>query len=160
MRALVLTSLSYIGQVRQCFPPALDRSFLKTFPSRRTHRRSPNVVGAGSAGTVLQNQVRLLAQVTDDPSPVQQQLCPSGRGPTWEHERITYERASRTLDRGVRIQRSDLLSEGDAGVRRRSWHHLAFEYPADQKRVLDQFVTRASYAPKEYDQIGCPESVR
>ena len=41
----------------------------------------------------------------------------------------------------------------------RSWHHLAFEYPADQKRPFDQFVTRASYALKEYDQIGCPESV-
>ena len=77
-----------------------------------------------------------------------------------EQERITYERASRTWIvvsgyNGDRIfYRKAMLACGG-----RSWHHLAFEYPADQKRAFDQFVTRASYALKEYDQIGCPESV-
>jgi hypothetical protein len=37
-----------------------------------------------------------------------------------------------------------------------SWHHLAFEYPAEQKEAFDQFVTRASYALSAYDRTGCP----
>jgi hypothetical protein len=78
-----------------------------------------------------------------------------------EHERITYERAGRTWIvvsgyNGNRIfYRKAMLSCGG-----RSWHHLAFEYPAVQKRAFDEFVTRASYALKEYNQIGCPESDR
>jgi len=35
------------------------------------------------------------------------------------------------------------------------WHHLAFEYPAIQKRAFDLFVTRASYALQAYGQVGC-----
>ena len=75
-----------------------------------------------------------------------------------EHERITYERAGRTWIvvsgyKGDRIfYRKAMLACGG-----RSWHHLAFEYPAEQKRAFDEFVTRASYALKEYNQIGCPE---
>ena len=30
----------------------------------------------------------------------------------------------------------------------RQWHHLAFEYPAEEKLAFDRFVTRASYALK------------
>jgi hypothetical protein len=36
------------------------------------------------------------------------------------------------------------------------WHHLAFEYPATQKRAFDDFVTRASYALQAYGRVGCP----
>ena len=36
------------------------------------------------------------------------------------------------------------------------WHHLAFEYPATQKRAFDDFVTRASYAVQAYGRVGCP----
>ena len=67
-----------------------------------------------------------------------------------EHERVTYERAGRTWIvvsgyRGDRIfYRKAMLACGG-----RSWHHLAFEYPADQKLAFDQFVTRASHALKE-----------
>jgi hypothetical protein len=76
-----------------------------------------------------------------------------------EHERVTYERAGRTWIvvsgyKGDRIfYRKAILACGG-----RSWHHLEFEYPAKQKLAFDQFVTRASYALKEYNQIGCPES--
>ena len=76
-----------------------------------------------------------------------------------EHERITYERAGRTWIvvsgyKGDRIfYRKAMLACGG-----RAWHHLAFEYPSDQKLAFDQFVTRASYALKEYNQIGCPET--
>ena len=79
-----------------------------------------------------------------------------------EHERITYERASRTWIvvsgyNGDRIfYRKAMLACGG-----RSWHHLAFEYPADQKRAFDQFVTRASYAPKNTTRLAVPKvSVR
>ena len=37
------------------------------------------------------------------------------------------------------------------------WHHLAFEYPAIQKRAFDLFVTRASYALQAYGQVGCQQ---
>jgi hypothetical protein len=37
----------------------------------------------------------------------------------------------------------------------RQWHHLAFEYPAAQKRAFDSFVTRASFALQAYQSVGC-----
>ena len=37
----------------------------------------------------------------------------------------------------------------------RKWHHLAFEYPAAQKRTFDGFVTRASFALQAYQNVGC-----
>jgi hypothetical protein len=46
--------------------------------------------------------------------------------------------------------RKAMLACGD-----RQWHHLEFEYPAAQKRGFDDFVTRASYALKAYEQAGC-----
>ena len=78
-----------------------------------------------------------------------------------EHERITYERAGPTWIvvsgyKGDRIfYRKAMLACGG-----RSWHHLAFEYPSDQKLAFDQFVTRASYALNEYNHTGCPEPER
>jgi hypothetical protein len=78
-----------------------------------------------------------------------------------DDEQITYERRGGTWIvvsgyKGDRIfYRKAMLACGG-----RSWHHLAFEYPADQKLAFDQFVTRASYALKEYNQIGCPNSDR
>lgn len=71
-------------------------------------------------------------------------------------ERITYEREGRTWIvvsgyRGERIfYRKAMLACGN-----RRWHHLAFEYPATEKRAFDRFVTRASYALKAYERIGC-----
>jgi hypothetical protein len=37
----------------------------------------------------------------------------------------------------------------------RKWHNLAFEYPASDKRAMDEFVTRASYALAAYNRAGC-----
>jgi hypothetical protein len=74
-----------------------------------------------------------------------------------EDERITYERRGRAWIvvsgyKGDRIfYRKAILACGG-----RSWHHLAFEYPSDQKLAFDQFVTRASYALQIYNQVGCP----
>ena len=37
-----------------------------------------------------------------------------------------------------------------------TWHHIAFEYPASQKREMDAFVNRASQAIDhgEYESCG------
>ena len=75
-----------------------------------------------------------------------------------EYERITYERRGQAWIvvsgyKGDRIfYRKAMLACGG-----RSWHHLAFEYPAEQKGAFDEFVTRASYALSAYNQIGCPQ---
>lgn len=75
-----------------------------------------------------------------------------------EHERITYERLARTwiVVSGYKgdwiFYRKAMLACGG-----QSWHHLEFEYPANQKLAFDEFVTRASYALNEYNQTGCPE---
>jgi hypothetical protein len=74
------------------------------------------------------------------------------------HERITYERRGGAWIvvsgyNGDRIfYRKAMLACGG-----QSWHHLAFEYPADQKQAFDRFVTRASYALASYDRTGCPQ---
>jgi hypothetical protein len=75
-----------------------------------------------------------------------------------ENERITYERVGATWIvvsgyNGDRIfyRKAMLACSGQ------SWHHLAFEYPADQKEAFDQFVTRASYALSAYNRTGCPQ---
>jgi hypothetical protein len=75
-----------------------------------------------------------------------------------DHERITYERRGATWlvvsgYKGDRIfyRRATLACNGQ------SWHHLAFEYPANQKLAFDQFVTRASYALAAYNRTGCPQ---
>jgi hypothetical protein len=71
-------------------------------------------------------------------------------------ERITYEREGQSWIvvsgfKGDRIfYRKAILA---CGARR--WHHLAFEYPAAEKRAFDRFVTRASYALKSYERVGC-----
>ena len=75
-----------------------------------------------------------------------------------DHERITYERGGATWIvvsgyKGDRIfyRKAMLACSGQ------SWHHLAFEYPAEQKESFDQFVTRASYALSAYNRTGCPQ---
>jgi 1-aminocyclopropane-1-carboxylate deaminase/D-cysteine desulfhydrase-like pyridoxal-dependent ACC family enzyme len=35
------------------------------------------------------------------------------------------------------------------------WHKLEFEYPASDKRAMDEFVTRASHALGAYSSAGC-----
>ena len=75
-----------------------------------------------------------------------------------DHERITYERRGANWIvvsgyKGDRIfyRKAMLACSGQ------SWHHLAFEYPANQKEAFDQFVTRASYALSAYSRTGCPQ---
>jgi len=71
------------------------------------------------------------------------QITYERRGPTWivvsgyKGDRIFYRKAM-------------LACHG------REWHHLAFEYPAAQKRAFDDFVTRTSYALQAYQDVGCP----
>ena len=40
----------------------------------------------------------------------------------------------------------------------RSWHHIAFEYPAEEKRAFDRLVTRTSHALKLHQAEGCPST--
>lgn len=35
------------------------------------------------------------------------------------------------------------------------WRHIEFEYPASEKRLLDNFVTRTSFALRAYQNVGC-----
>jgi len=35
------------------------------------------------------------------------------------------------------------------------WRQIEFEYPASEKRLFDTFVTRTSYALREYKELGC-----
>lgn len=71
-------------------------------------------------------------------------------------EEITYERQGNgwvvvSGFKGNRIfYRKAMLACGN-----RRWHQLAFEYPAAEKLAFDRFVTRASYALKEYERVGC-----
>jgi len=73
-----------------------------------------------------------------------------------ENEKITYEREERTwivvsgyIGDRIFYRKAMLACGGQV------WHHLAFEYPAIQKRAFDLFVTRASYALQAYGQVGC-----
>jgi len=75
-----------------------------------------------------------------------------------ENEKITYEREERTwivvsgyIGDRIFYRKAMLACGGQV------WHHLAFEYPAIQKRAFDLFVTRASYALQAYGQVGCPQ---
>ena len=56
--------------------------------------------------------------------------------------------------RGCRCMRNRLVLS-QLACSNRKWHHLAFEYPAEEKLAFDRFVTRASYALKEYEAVGC-----
>jgi hypothetical protein len=38
---------------------------------------------------------------------------------------------------------------------RKSWHHLAFEYPAEAKRNMDGLVTNVARALDDYENYGC-----
>lgn len=74
-------------------------------------------------------------------------------------ERITYQRRSRgwivvSGYKGDRIfYRKAMLACGN-----KSWHHIAFEYPAEDKRAFDRLVTRTSHALKLHENDGCPPS--
>jgi serine/threonine-protein kinase len=76
-------------------------------------------------------------------------------------ERITYERHGQSWIvvsgvKGDRIfYRKAMLACGN-----RRWHHLAFEYPAAEKRAFDQFVTQASRALRIYQRMGCGDENR
>lgn len=71
-------------------------------------------------------------------------------------ERITYLRRKRDWVavsgfRGDRIfYRKVTLACGGG-----SWRHIAFEYPAQQKRAFDRLVTRVSHALAAADERGC-----
>ena len=72
-------------------------------------------------------------------------------------DRVTYQRQGRgwivvsgyTAEDRIFYRKMMLACEG------RKWHNLAFEYPASDKRAMDEFVTRASYALAAYNQAGC-----
>jgi hypothetical protein len=93
----------------------------------------------------------LYAEPAREPIPLHLETVLSG-----QDERITYERRGQTWIvvsgyRGNRIfYRKAMLACGG-----HKWHHLAFEYPAAEKRAFDRFVTRASYALKSYQAVGC-----
>lgn len=71
-------------------------------------------------------------------------------------ERITYLRRARTWIvvsgfKGSRIfYRKAMLACGN-----NTWHHVAFEYPASEKRAYDRLVTRTSHALKMHENDGC-----
>jgi hypothetical protein len=72
-------------------------------------------------------------------------------------ERVTYAKHGRdwavvsgyTDDDRIFYRRTALACSG------RRWHNLDFEYPARDKRVMDEFVTRASHALAAYQSTGC-----
>jgi hypothetical protein len=74
-------------------------------------------------------------------------------------EKITYERRSRgwivvSGYKGDRIfYRKAMLACGN-----KSWHHIAFEYPAQDKRAFDRLVTLTSHALKLHEGDGCASS--
>ena len=72
-------------------------------------------------------------------------------------DRVTYQRQGRgwivvsgyTAEDRIFYRKTMLACQG------RKWHNLVFEYPASDKRAMDRFVTRASYALAAYNQAGC-----
>jgi hypothetical protein len=71
-----------------------------------------------------------------------------------EYERITYERRGRAWIvvsgyNGDRISyRKAMLACGG-----RSWHHLAFEYPAEQKRAFDRRLQASLHTLNKRDEL-------
>lgn len=70
---------------------------------------------------------------------------------------ITYEREGRTwivvsgfFGNRIFYRKAMLACGGTA------WHYVEFEYPARQKRAVDDFVTRSSRALGAYSGSGCP----
>jgi serine/threonine-protein kinase len=76
-------------------------------------------------------------------------------------ERITYQRRGRgwivvSGFKGDRIfYRKAMLACGN-----KSWHHIAFEYPAGDKRAFDRLVTRTSHSLKLHESDGCPTTAQ
>jgi hypothetical protein len=74
-------------------------------------------------------------------------------------ERITYERRGggwivvSGYKRDRIFYRKAMLACGN-----KSWHHIAFEYPAENKRAFDRLVTLTSRALKLHEGDGCPSS--
>jgi hypothetical protein len=72
-------------------------------------------------------------------------------------ERVTYLRRGQSwiVVSGFRdnriFYRKAMLACAD-----RSWHHIAFDYPAAEKRAYDRFVTLASRALATHRNEGCP----
>jgi serine/threonine-protein kinase len=71
-------------------------------------------------------------------------------------ERVTYEARGRNWlvssgYKGDRIfyRKAILACKGT------KWRHIEFEYPASEKRLFDNFVTRTSFALRAYQDIGC-----
>ena len=69
---------------------------------------------------------------------------------------ITYEREGRTwiVVSGFKANRI-FYRKAQLACGGRAWHYLEFEYPANQKRVFDEFVTRSSKALGAYARSGC-----
>jgi serine/threonine-protein kinase len=75
-------------------------------------------------------------------------------------DRVTYQQQGQgwtvvsgyTADNRIFYRKTMLACGG------RKWHNLTFEYPASDKRAMDEFVTRASYALGAYSGAGCSHS--
>jgi len=78
------------------------------------------------------------------------------RGPPVPTEQVTYEvRGGDWIVtsgyRGNRIfYRRAMLACNNT-----KWRHIEFEYPASEKRLFDDFVTRTSFALRAYKEVGC-----
>ena len=75
-----------------------------------------------------------------------------GRG-----DRVTYQRheQSSTVVSGYTAENRIFYRKTMLACEGRKWHNLAVEYPASDKRAMDEFVTRASYALESYSRTGC-----
>jgi hypothetical protein len=75
-----------------------------------------------------------------------------GRG-----DRVTYQRheQSSTVVSGYTAENRIFYRKTMLACEGRKWHNLEFEYPASDKRAMDEFVTRASYALVAYGRAGC-----
>jgi hypothetical protein len=78
-----------------------------------------------------------------------------GRSPTARGQ-ATYEArgADWTVTSGYRGDRI-FYRRAMLACHNTKWRQIEFEYPASEKRLFDNFVTRTSYALRAYKELGC-----
>lgn len=72
-------------------------------------------------------------------------------------DRVTYQRQGQewTVVSGYTANNRIFYRKTMLACGGRKWHDLIFEYPASAKSTMDEFVTRASYALRDYSRAGC-----
>jgi hypothetical protein len=72
-------------------------------------------------------------------------------------ERVTYEARGRDwlVSSGYRGGDRIFYRKAILACKGTKWRHIEFEYPASEKRLFDNFVTRTSFALRAYQDIGC-----